>query len=417
MTLFWLLFTAMILVALAAVAPALLRYRSAPAEGRDTETETNLAVYRERLDELKRYLDEGEFTSAEYEDAVAELERELLQEVPAGQGGGPATAQGAGSRRGTLAGLAVGLPVVAVFVYLLVGSPGLVADPPATRMGSQEAKRFASMPPADRIPALEAFLEERPKTPTALILLGRAYHSQERYGEAVEAFGRAHDLAGDEPQLLAHYAESMVMANGKQFTDRADQLVDRALELDPANSLALWLAGSSAMSGGEKAEAATHWRKLAGQMEPGSQGRRMLKGYIAQAEGISPEEVALQGDQAGQAAGPRFTVKVSLDPALAEQAEPGDMVFIFARAAEGPPMPVAAVRKRVEDLPVSVTLSDARAMMPSRKLSQQEKVVVGARVSKSGRPMAQSGDLQGLTEPLAVEGDRSLEVTIDKQVP
>jgi cytochrome c-type biogenesis protein CcmH len=416
MTLFWLIFTAMILVALAAVAPALLRYRSAPAEGQDTETETNLAVYRERLDELKRYLDEGEFTSAEYEDAVAELERELLQEVPAEQGGS-GTDQSAGGRRGTLAGLAVAMPVVAVFVYLLVGSPGLVAEPPATRMGSQEAKRFASMPPADRIPALEDLLEERPKTPTALILLGRAYHSQERYGEAVEAFGRAHELAGDEPQLLAHYAESMVMANGKQFTDRADQLVDRALELDPANSLALWLAGSSAMSDGKKAEAATHWRKLAGQMQPGSQGRRMLKGYIAQAEGVSPDEVTLQGDKAGPEAGPRFTVNVSLDPALAEQAEPGDMVFIFARAAQGPPMPVAAVRKRVKDLPASVTLSDARAMMPSRTLSQQDKVVVGARVSKSGRPMAQSGDLQGLTNPVPVDGDRTLEVTIDQQVP
>lgn len=417
MTLFWLLFTAMILVALAAVAPALLRYRSAPAEGRDTETETNLAVYRERLDELKRYLHEGEFTSAEYEDAVADLERELLQEVPAEGTGGTTGGNGTGDRKGTLTGLAVAVPVVAVFVYLLVGSPGLVADPPATRMGSEEAKRFASMPPADRIPALEDFLEERPKTPTALILLGRAYHSQERYDEAVEAFDRAHDLAGDEPQLLAHYAESVVMANGKQFTDRADRLVDRALELDPANSLALWLAGSSAMSDGQKDEAATHWRKLAGQMQPGSQGRRMLKGYIAQAEGVSPDQITLQGDKADQEAGPRFTVKVDLDPALAEQAEPGDMVFIFARAAEGPPAPVAAVRKRVGDLPVSVTLSDARAMMPSRTLSQQEKVVVGARVSKSGQPMAQSGDLQGLTDPVPVDGDRTLEVTIDQQVP
>jgi cytochrome c-type biogenesis protein CcmH len=91
-------------------------------------------------------------------------------------------------------------------------------------------------------------------------------------------------------------------------------------------------------------------------------------------------------------------------------------VFIFARATQGPPMPVAAVRKRVDELPVTVTLNDSRAMMPSRTLSQQKEVVVGARVSKSGRPMAQSGDLQGLSDPVAVDGDRSLSITIDSRV-
>jgi len=206
------------------------------------------------------------------------------------------------------------------------------------------------------------------------------------------------------------------MANGRHFTDRVNKLVDRALEMDAENSLALWLAGSADMTAGNGEEAAGHWRKLAGQMAPGSEGRRMLKGYIAQAEGVAPSEVTLADEGSGGGSGPQFEVQVDLDPALRDQAAAGDTVFIFARATQGPPMPVAAVRKRVDELPVTVTLNDSRAMMPSRTLSQQKEVVVGARISKSGRPMAQSGDLQGLSDPVAVDGDRSLSITIDSRV-
>lgn len=415
MILFWLVFTVLVLAAIAAVTPALLRTRTAP-DAEAAETETTVAVFRERLAELKRQRDEGALTSAEYDDAVAELERELAAEVPAEERTGPTTADPGPGRR-ALAVVAVALPVVAVAGYLGTGAPGLVAEPPATQMGSAEARRYARMAPAERIPVLERYVDNQPGTATAWVLLARAYHSTERFGEAVSAYERAHELLGEEPRLLAHWAESLAMANGRQLTPRVIELVDRALAGDPDNTLALWLAGSAAMNEGAQAEAAEHFRKLARQMRPGSESRRMVIQHIARAEGVSPDQVTIEGGAAQTAAaGPAFTVKVSLDPALAEQAEPGDTVFIFARSAEGPPMPVAAVRKRVADLPVTVTLSDAQAMMPARKLSGQERVIVGARVSKSGRPMPQPGDLQGTTQPVPVDGDRELSITIDERV-
>jgi cytochrome c-type biogenesis protein CcmH len=91
---------------------------------------------------------------------------------------------------------------------------------------------------------------------------------------------------------------------------------------------------------------------------------------------------------------------VTLSPALKARAAPDDSVFVFARASEGPPMPLAVVRRQVRDLPLDVTLDDSMAMMAGRKISSFERIVIGARISKSGKPTPSPGDLQGLSGPL-----------------
>lgn len=409
---FWIVVAAMIAAAVAAVVPALLGRVRLP--GTD-HTATNVAVYRDRLAELRADRDRGELTPDQFEEARADLERELAQEIPdAVLDSGPAREPSRG--RWALGVVVLGVPLVGLLMYLGLGRPGLVAHPPATRMAQQDYRQFMGMDPARRIPALKSYLEAHPRTGEGWFLLARSYRQRSQHGDAVEAYARARELMGDHAQLLAGYAQALTMANNRRITERAQRLAERALELDPDNQMALWLAGSGAMSDGDGERAARHWRRLARQLPAGGEMTRMLKGYIAEAEGVSPTEVTIERPQPATT-GPELTVRVSLSGNLKAQAEPGDTVFIFARSAEGPPMPVAAVRKRVSDLPVEVTLSDAQAMMPQRKLSQQERVVVGARISKSGRPMAASGDLQGLTEPVAVEDGRTLEVTIDSRVP
>ena len=97
----------------------------------------------------------------------------------------------------------------------------------------------------------------------------------------------------------------------------------------------------------------------------------------------------------------KITGTVKLNPALTAKAAATDTVFIFARAAQGPRMPLAIVRKQVKDLPFTFTLDDSMAMNPDMKLSNFKQVVVGARVSKSGNAMPQSGDLQGQSDTIA----------------
>jgi cytochrome c-type biogenesis protein CcmH len=121
-------------------------------------------------------------------------------------------------------------------------------------------------------------------------------------------------------------------------------------------------------------------------------------------------------DQAMAGAGRRIRVKVSLADSVKAKADPQDSLFVFARAAEGPPMPLAVVRKQAKDLPLEVVLDDSMSMMQGMNLSSFERLVIGARVSKSGKPTPSPGDLQGLTEPVAPVKDETLSVVVDREV-
>lgn len=104
-------------------------------------------------------------------------------------------------------------------------------------------------------------------------------------------------------------------------------------------------------------------------------------------------------------------VTVSLSPKLAKKAAPDDVVFIFARATQGPRMPLAIVRAQVKDLPTTVVLDDTQGMSPGMNLSSVPEVVVVARVSKSGEAKAQAGDLEGMSAPVKV-GTKAVAVSI-----
>ena len=159
------------------------------------------------------------------------------------------------------------------------------------------------------------------------------------------------------------------------------------------------------------------------------------KGYVASPEGKSDQARAKGGlaaapssgakaaaatpptDAKPASEGPRLTVRVSLAPELAAQVAPDDVLFVFAKAASGPPMPLAVQRLRAADLPATVVLTDGMGMMPSMTLSQFPQVVVGARISKSGNAIAQPGDLQAVSAPLDVKRNEPVILRIDRSVP
>ena len=106
---------------------------------------------------------------------------------------------------------------------------------------------------------------------------------------------------------------------------------------------------------------------------------------------------------------------VRLAPALASRVAPTDTVFVFARPADGPRMPLAVIRKQVRELPAAFSLDDTMAMAAGMKLSDHPRVVVGARISKSGSATPQPGDLEGLSAPVKV-GDTGVTVVIGTEV-
>ncbi|MCB1814845.1 MAG: c-type cytochrome biogenesis protein CcmI, partial [Candidatus Competibacteraceae bacterium] len=114
----------------------------------------------------------------------------------------------------------------------------------------------------------------------------------------------------------------------------------------------------------------------------------------------------------------QVSVTVDIAPELQNRFQTNDTLFIYAKAASGPPMPLAAVRQPASGFPVKVVLDDSHAMMPSLKLSNFQQVVVGARISKGGDVRAQSGDLETLSAPLAIDnGPVSIQLTVDQVVP
>jgi cytochrome c-type biogenesis protein CcmH len=255
-------------------------------------------------------------------------------------------------------------------------------------------------------------------------MLGRSYAAMDRYQEAANAYAQARRIAGDHPQLLVDSADIMVMANGGRFTSEAADLLQRALQVQPENAKGLWLMGHYEYQDEDFQSAVDYWQRAAAQLPSDSEDTRAIREQIEQAEGrlvaaggsLAPA-TETRTAPAADAAATAVEVSVRLDPALSAQASAQDTVFIFARAAQGSRMPLAILRKRVADLPVTVTLDDSLAMSPAMVLSNFDAVTIGARVSKSGNAMPQSGDLQGSVTPVQVQAGASVEVVINEVMP
>jgi len=298
---------------------------------------------------------------------------------------------------------------------------------------SQSQPAQQQSPPTDSIDEmvakLAARLQQQPDDLKGWVMLARSYTILKRYGEADAAYENVLRLGGENAELLTDYADATVMAAGGRFTDKAGALLTRALELDPGNVKGLWLAGHWKNQSGAYAEALDYWQQAAAKLPPGSEDAAVIAQQISEVQGqlgISAEPapaVATATADAGTTAatnsvsGAALSVHVALAPELAATAAAEDTVFIYARATQGPRMPLAIVRKQVRDLPISVTLDDSMAMTPQMVLSKFAQVVVGARISKSGNAMPQSGDLQGSVSPVATQTTEKIQITINSKVP
>jgi cytochrome c-type biogenesis protein CcmH len=202
------------------------------------------------------------------------------------------------------------------------------------------------------------------------------------------------------------FADVLAMARGQRLEGEPEKLIQRALEIDPQNLKGLALAGTVAFERKDYAQAAAYWQRMLPLVPADSEDARVIQQNVAEAKSL-----AGTGSAASTLRG-----TVSIAPTLKSKAAPDDIVFVFARAAEGPPMPLAVARARVRDLPYSFRLDDSMAMTPAMKLSAFPRVVVGARVSKSGNATPQPGDLQGASAPVANDAGE-VRVVIDRVVP
>jgi cytochrome c-type biogenesis protein CcmH len=383
MTLFWLAGAALAVLALLVVLVPRSRRGAVSRSG------ANVSIYRDQLRELGADLAAGTLAQGDYERARREIEARLLEDVAAAPE--PAPARG---RRAFVALLAAAIPAAALGVYFLVGNPGAMV--PLEEQHAATVQQLESM-----IARLAARLRENPDDLDGWKLLGRSYASLERFPEAADAYAKAAVRAPRDAQLLTDLAEALAMARGRSLEGEPEKLLARALELEPANLKALALSGTAAFARRDYARAAAQWEKMLPLVPPDSQDARSIQASIEEAKGLASRR-PLRG-------------RVSLSPQVKANAAPDDTVFIFARAAEGPPLPLAVLRTRVRDLPLEFALDDSMAMAPNLRLSGFPRVVVAARVSKSGNATPQPGDLQGASAPVANDAS-SVTVVIDSVV-
>jgi cytochrome c-type biogenesis protein CcmH len=255
-------------------------------------------------------------------------------------------------------------------------------------------------------------LRENPDDVEGWKLLGRSYAVMGRYPDAVSAFAKAAERSPRDPQLLADFADVLAMARGQSLQGEPERLVERAVQIDPRNLKALALLGTAAYERKDYARAAEVWGRMLPLVPAGSEDARMIGENVEEAKKLA----AIGGaDKPAAKAHPGVRGTVRLDAKLKNDVKPDDVLFIFARAPQGPPLPLAVLKARAADLPLKFSLDDSLAMAQGMTVSSQPKIVVTARIAKSGKPQATAGDLQGASKPVA-NNAAGVEVLIDSVV-
>lgn len=409
---------ALTLLALAFFVPAL--YRKTTLEA-DTFDQQNIQIARTRLKELKQDLEAGTIDAQEYEQVRMDLEKTLAADLSvtsqtiAGTETGPAQ-----NAKGLAMILLVLVPFLAVLTYAQLGEFDAISGKIAAQQVADSTGHDQSMSIEQAITQLSERLEQEPDNAEGWYMLGRSYMAVQRYNEAVSAYKKSVELFPGNADLLLSYADALAMSEGRRLSGKAYAVINQALSIQPDNLQGLWMAGMAASEMGDFKQALTHWYKLDPLLNDNIEGQTQLRGMISNVEkNMTPAEVA-----AVKAAAPAtqpladngigIKVNVSLDESLYEKVSVNDTLFIFAKAMQGPPMPLAAVRQLAGSLPVNVVLNDAMAMMPEMKLSKFETVKVAAIISKSGQAGMQPGDLFGEVASVDVNTKQTVNVVINQ---
>ncbi|MFT5351398.1 MAG: cytochrome c-type biogenesis protein CcmH [Gammaproteobacteria bacterium] len=419
---FWLCVTAMILVALFIT---LFPHRRRGEDTGSDSDEAVLAVYKQNLADLQSDIKNGTLDEEQAGIAKLELEHGLLGEVQGGKSNQAQTVTKTSLSRDWLLNgfIVLLLPIFAISLYYKLGQPQLASGIITPANNATALTNDEEQPSVEELVlGLEQRLQQTPEDAKGWWMLTRTYMALGRYEDALQSVERLYQLAGDQADILLLYANVLIVNNKGSFTGKPLMLIQQALALEPENTGGLWLAGLAAEEQADYEGAIVYFQKLHPLVKEDETANQQVEQMLAQwQEAQTGESTAGESLDKGKAE-PVHTkdlviVNVSLSPELVAQTDPNDTLFVFARAEDGMPMPVAVNRMRVADLPASVVLSDDQAMMPSRLLSKFKEVQVMARISKSGNAIAQSGDLSSDVQSIEVGATVAADLQINQVVP
>jgi len=467
---FWIFALLLVAVAVALLVLPLLR-KSSPSRDEGIDA---LVVLRDQKHELDREVAAGRMTREERELRVAELSRRVVEEGLTGPQ--TAAAAGPGQRRGLALLLCALIPLVAFAGYFVIGTPA--ALDPSNRALVAKGAGHGDITPAqfrEMLAELKVRLDKNPNDATGWKMLGGGLRYIQDFAGAADAYRHATEIAPTDAAAFADYADALAMSQDRSLAGKPTELIYKALALDPKLPKALALAGTVEIEKGNKAGARAYYERLLATVPPNSEQANEVRSIIAEIDGVPPPAMAAAPVMPGSptpgnapttanaptttnapmlaqqaatspaasapanpapvappASAPNavptaanaapaadstkaLTGTVTLDAALASGAKPDDVVYILARAAQGPRMPLAVLRQKVSDLPLKFRLDDSNGMAGGPALSAAPAVKVEARISKSGDAIAKSGDLRGESAVVA-PGAGGLSIVIDQVV-
>ena len=382
--------------------PALLRPQS--TLNRDDNAQRR-EIFRAQFAEIEQDLASGVLDAAQYELAKTELERRMLDEVTSS----PLAATVAKPDRRLAVILVFLVPLTAFWLYVKIGNPEAIVNPTGAAM--MDGKPMTQADVEGLLASLAAKLEKNPDDGAGWVLLGNSYVKIGKYAEAVKAYEQATKKITDNAQLYADYADALAATNDYKLDGLPVELANQALKIDARNIKAKMLLATAAYDRQDYKEAIALWEKIITELPKEAEIIPDIKAAIAKAQSLAGETKSTSVQKVAVNAGIRGTVRLS--PALTKALDANATLFVFARAAQGAPMPIAIVRASAKDLPYQFQLDDTSAIMPSNKLSQADAVVVVARISKSGDAKPISGDLQGMSAVMKPVGE-NVEIEINE---
>lgn len=421
--LLWVSIAVATLLATAVVVWPLLSARGAASADAGDDERRRLAVFRDRKQEIDRERAAGRLSDAEAEQAQADLLRQLAEDLPASAAAAEPNGRAAGSPaalRLTALALAILIPLLSLVVYQHVGAPELAG------LDLRNADRPVDTAEIERMMAgIEKRVRDDPEDGEAWAVLAEARRIQGRHEEAVRAFEQATRRLPPDARLLADFAESAALVAGGDFAGRPTELLEQALAADPDEPRAVALMGAAQYRAGNLERARGYLRQLQAGLQPGSEEARHIGEVLARidaeiagrggAPAKPPASAPEPAPSTAETAATTVTGTVTIAPALAERARSGSTLFVIARQAGGPPIPVAVLRQQAAELPMRFSIGDANAMDPSRLLSSAGTLVLEARLSRSGNAMREPGDLYGQRTEVK-PGQRDVTIVIDRVV-
>ena len=407
----WLILSGLLVLAVVFVVWPLWRHRRSATNPSLDQNEVsarlaeNVRIFREHLAELENNLASQAIDELQFAQLKLELERNLLEDEASLHALQKKSSQRLGAK--VVIGFCALVLLGGVFFYQKHGSvPDVYIQSLQAEKLQQDYQDMVQNrdPNPARAKALlveyEARLKDKPDNLQYWFLLARTHMELGNFGDAVKAYQQLLTLDAQSSMIMSELAQAIFLRDGNRITPPVVDLSKNAVTLDPKNTMALGLLGIDAFGRKDFRSAIQYWQKSVDIAGADSQGGRALMAGIEKAkqsfvaDGGKLEELSVKSPYA-------VTVVVSIGAKA--KVSPEQAVFIYARAWQGSPMPLAISRLKVKDLPVTIQLDETMAMTPTASLANATDIEVVARISPAGSAKAEVGDWQVKQGPISMK--------------